>query len=96
MRLLLRAGLAEAAGGTPCPMGFWNGLLLGCVATGGRVPAVEPCVRTEVFFCCVPWAKAGAARDKISGKIANSFGFIGISLVSAVNRPHRARHRRHI
>lgn len=27
--LLLLLGFAETAGGTPWPMGFWNGLLLG-------------------------------------------------------------------
>jgi hypothetical protein len=38
VRLLFRLGLADAAGGTPWPIGFLNGLLLGWVATGARVP----------------------------------------------------------
>ena len=51
--LLFRLGFAEAAGGTPWPIGFRNGLLLGWVATGVREPVLT-CCEPYVVPCLVP------------------------------------------
>ena len=72
VRLLLRFGLADAAGGTPCPIGFWNGLLLGRVATGVREPAVWFCDRVWELVCWVPCAKADAPSANMSGVVTRN------------------------
>ena len=74
---LLRAGFTLVAGATPCPIGFWNGLLLfGWVADGYRTPFGVALCRDDAFDWLVPCAEADEIAPSATRQIASFTSFM--------------------